>query len=285
MIKSPLRWAGSKANVMSELNKYLRPSERLVDLFVGGGTVFLNTNYTRYTLCDSNFMLMNFYRELTTNTDIFIDHAKFIFNDYGDEASYYAFRNQYRLLCTSLETYGKGDKGAAALLFLYLNRHCYGGVYRCNDKGEFNMAYSKVGKARFPEKELRLFAEKANDTHATFLVGDFRQALSVVTGRLFTQHEALTIYADPPYFPLEGKRNFNKYGGKAFEKADHEELNNILIGTAEYFGTQIVLSNSDTKDTREAYAGFEFYPVETLRKLAPKTREKVKELIGIPLPF
>lgn len=285
MIKSPLRWAGSKANVMPELNKYLKPSERLVDLFVGGGTVFLNTNYTRYTLCDSNFMLMNFYHELTVNTEVYIERAKFLFDNYGDESSYYAYRKEYHRLCASLETSGEGDETAAALLFLYINRHCYGGVYRCNEKGEFNMAYSKVGKARFPEKELRLFAEKANDTHATFLVGDFRQALSVVTGWLFTQHEALTIYADPPYFPLEGKRNFNKYGGKAFEKADHEELNNILIGTAEYFGSQIVLSNSDTKDTREAYAGFEFYPVETLRKLAPKTREKVKELIGIPLPF
>ena len=285
MIKSPLRWAGSKANVMPELDKYLKPSERLVDLFVGGGTVFLNTNYRRYTLCDSNFMLMNFYRELTVNTEVYIERAKFLFDNYGDESSYYAYRKEYRRLCASLETSGEGDETAAALLFLYINRHCYGGVYRCNEKGEFNMAYSKVGKARFPEKELRLFAEKANDTHATFLVGDFRQALSVVTERLFTQHEALTIYADPPYFPLEGKRNFNKYGGKAFEKADHEESNNILIGTAEYFGSQIVLSNSDTKDTREAYAGFEFYPVETLRKLAPKTREKVKELIGIPLPF
>lgn len=285
MIKSPLRWAGSKANVMPELNKYLKPSERLVELFVGGGTVFLNTNYTRYTLCDSNFMLMNFYRELAANAELFIENSKVLFNSYGDESSYYSYRDEYRRLCAVYDRTGTCSKALAALLFFYINRHCYGGVYRCNEKGEFNMAYSKVGRARLPEKELRLFAEKANDTHATFIVGDFREALSIVIGRLFTQHESLTIYADPPYFPMEGKRNFNKYGGKAFEKADHEELNNILIGTAEYFGSQIVLSNSDTKDTREAYTGFEFYPVETLRKLAPKTREKVKELIGIPLPF
>lgn len=206
MIKSPLRWAGSKADVMPELNKYLKPSERLVDLFVGGGTVFLNTGYSSYTLCDSNFMLMNFYRELITNTDIFIERARFTFDNYGDESSYYSFRNEYRRLCASLKTSDEGDKVSAALLFLYLNRHCYGGVYRCNEKGEFNMAYSKVGKAKFPEKELRLFAEKANDTHATFIVGDFREALSIVIGRLFTQHETLTIYADPPIFRRWGGR-------------------------------------------------------------------------------
>ena len=51
-----------------------------------------------------------------------------------------------------------------AAMFIYLNRHGYNGLYRVNQKGEFNVPFGKYAKPYFPEKEMRLFAEKANDT-------------------------------------------------------------------------------------------------------------------------
>ena len=59
---------------------------------------------------------------------------------------------------------GTARKIQWAAMFLYLNKHGYNGLYRVNLKGEFNVPYGKYAAPYFPEKEMRLFAEKANDT-------------------------------------------------------------------------------------------------------------------------
>lgn len=64
MIKSPLKWAGGKTRVLPELLKHLPKADCLIEPFVGSGTVFMNTEYRRYVLCDSNRALINFFRAL-----------------------------------------------------------------------------------------------------------------------------------------------------------------------------------------------------------------------------
>ena len=61
MIKSPLKWAGGKTRVLPELLKHLPKADCLIEPFVGSGTVFMNTEYRRYVLCDSNRALINFF--------------------------------------------------------------------------------------------------------------------------------------------------------------------------------------------------------------------------------
>jgi DNA adenine methylase len=39
---------------MPELLKHLPKADCLIEPFVGSGTVFMNTEYRRYVLCDSN---------------------------------------------------------------------------------------------------------------------------------------------------------------------------------------------------------------------------------------
>ena len=64
MIKSPLKWAGGKTRVLPELLKHLPKADCLIEPFVGSGTVFMNTEYRRYVLCDSNRALINFFLAL-----------------------------------------------------------------------------------------------------------------------------------------------------------------------------------------------------------------------------
>jgi DNA adenine methylase len=54
VIKSPIKWAGGKTRVMPQLLKHLPKADCLIEPFVGSGTVFMNTEYRRYVLCDSN---------------------------------------------------------------------------------------------------------------------------------------------------------------------------------------------------------------------------------------
>ncbi|MFW8062713.1 DNA adenine methylase, partial [Klebsiella pneumoniae] len=64
-----------------------------------------------------------------------------------------------------------------AASFLYLNRHCFNGVYRINQKGEHNVPFGKYAAPYFPADEMRSFAEKANDTKAVFIHSDFRLSI------------------------------------------------------------------------------------------------------------
>ncbi|MUY36952.1 DNA adenine methylase, partial [Shigella flexneri 2a] len=54
MRKPIIKWMGGKTRVLGELQKVLPKRTTFVEPFVGAGSVFLNTNYSRYILSDSN---------------------------------------------------------------------------------------------------------------------------------------------------------------------------------------------------------------------------------------
>jgi hypothetical protein len=91
VIKSPIKWAGGKTRVMPQLLKHLPKADCLIEPFVGSGTVFMNTEYRRYVLCDSNRALINFFRVLTSDTERLIDTAR-MFRDGNNEEQYYKRR-------------------------------------------------------------------------------------------------------------------------------------------------------------------------------------------------
>ncbi len=193
MIKSPIKWAGGKTRVMPELLKHLPKADCLIEPFVGSGTVFMNTEYRRYVLCDSNRALINFFRMLTSNTERLIDTARRMFLDGNNEEQYY----KRRALFNSMQWSDTGKADTALLyaaLFLYLNRHCFNGVYRVNQKGDHNVPFGKYAAPYFPADEMHGFAEKANDTKAIFIDGDFSHVIPDV---MQLTYDAV-IYCDPP---------------------------------------------------------------------------------------
>jgi DNA adenine methylase len=69
MVNSPLIWVGGKSRAMSHVLDALPHGECLVEPFVGSGSVFLNTDYKTYVLCDSNAALINFFSMVKRNTE------------------------------------------------------------------------------------------------------------------------------------------------------------------------------------------------------------------------
>ena len=61
--RSFLKWAGGKYGLSDVINKMLPDGEHLIEPFVGAGSVFLNSNYQRYTLNDINQDLINIYKK------------------------------------------------------------------------------------------------------------------------------------------------------------------------------------------------------------------------------
>ena len=49
-----LKWAGGKYSLVENINAKLPSGNRLIEPFVGAGSVFLNTDFKRYLLNDIN---------------------------------------------------------------------------------------------------------------------------------------------------------------------------------------------------------------------------------------
>ncbi|HID8918109.1 TPA: DNA adenine methylase [Klebsiella michiganensis] len=275
MIRSPIKWAGGKTRVMPELLKHLPKADCLIEPFAGSGTVFMNTEYRRYVLCDSNRPLINFFRVLTSDTERLIDTARGMYLGGNNEERYYKRRS----LFNSMQWSDTGKADAALLyaaLFLYLNRHCFNGVYRVNQIGGYNVPFGRYAAPYFPADEMRRFAEKANDTKAVFIDGDFRHTIPDV---MQLAYDAV-IYCDPPYIPASKTANFTAYG-KPFTLDDHRALVATLLEVNRQHGTRSVISNSDTPETRQIYAPFKLHALSVRRSVSAKSREMAGEVIGV----
>lgn len=273
MIRPFIKWAGGKTRVLPDLLPILPKGDCLIEPFVGGASVFLNTDYRRYVLADINADLINCYHIAATETEALISVAKTLFQHGNSNDEYSVHRRSFNYR----RNRGSGASINLAALFLYLNRHGYNGMCRYNLQGDFNIPYGAYRKPYFPEQEIRLFAEKARDTNAIFVCADFSESLNVHTG------SDTVIYCDPPYLPASETANFTQYHTTAFTPDDHRELVVALFHANRETGAPIVISNSDTPATREIYKGFQFHEISVSRSISAvaASRKKAKEVIAV----
>lgn len=285
MVNSPLIWAGGKSRAMPHVLEALPKGECLVEPFVGSGSVFLNTDYKTYIPCDSNAALMNFYSILKSNTKSLLDVAATLFDGGNNEDAYYKRRNefndfnrgfpQHNKKTSDGKVYYQSELVKFAALFLYLNRHCYNGLYRVNGKNEFNVPFGRRRKPIFPVAEIQHFAKRAYEKGAQFLCADFRYTIPVAS-RIF---ERTVIYCDPPYLPASKTADFTAYG-KPFTVDDHRDLVESLITAHNNEGCLSVFSGSDTPETRKIYYPFTLNSFEIRRSVGAKSRNLAGEVIG-----
>ncbi|WP_373689743.1 Dam family site-specific DNA-(adenine-N6)-methyltransferase [Rheinheimera sp.] len=264
-----LKWAGGKYNLMEAIVGHLPDADVLVEPFVGAGSVFLNTNYSRYLLNDINADLIHLYQFLQQKPQQLITDAKVLFADSNNEKSVFLAMRQ--LFNQTADPYQR------SLLFLFLNRHCYNGLCRYNQSGFFNVPFGKYKKPYFPEAELEAFAEKAK--RATFVCMDYQQ--------LFAQLPAkAVVYCDPPYVPLSKTASFTSYAKNSFNLDDQADLAN-LSEQAQQRGHSVLISNHDTSWTRKIYQGAELHSIQVGRSISQKgsTRGKVAELFALYQAF
>ena len=164
-----LKWAGNKYRIMDEIHEMLpEKGERLIEPFAGSAAVFLNTNFKRYLVTDSNPDLINLFNHLKKEGADFIRYCKRYFSEKNNTADrYYYLRDQFNKTT---------DTRKRSALFIYLNRHGYNGLCRYNSKGGFNVPFGRYKAPYFPQKEMEFFSQKAR--HAIFQVASFEKTLS-----------------------------------------------------------------------------------------------------------
>lgn len=263
MIRSPLKWAGSKARIMDKLRQHLPTGNRLIEPFAGSASVFLNTNYNSYLLADINPDLIRLFNTAKVHPEDLIGTTKLFFKRDNSEERFRVIRNSFNA------TY---NEFCRASMFLYLNRHCYNGLCRYNLSGEFNVPYGKYKAPYFPEKEIRQFAEKARS--AVFLCLDFEETIEMAgTGDV--------IYCDPPYIPASSTANFTKYHTAGFTPDDHSRMI-AALQSAVARGCRVVISNADVAADIYQQAGFTVHHITAPRSLSCKgsERQAVGEIIA-----
>ena len=260
-----LKWAGGKYGLSDVIAKMLPKGDCLIEPFVGAGSVFLNTNYSKYVLNDINQDLINLYKILQSKPDAFIQDAKMLFSIENNQSDiYYQFRKEFN---ESRDSYFR------SLVFLYMNRHGYNGLCRYNKSGGYNVPFGKYKRPYFPEAELNYFADKAQQ--AVFVCEGYRKT--------FTRaNSGDVIYCDPPYVPLSKTASFTSYAGNGFGLDEQADLANAAEDVSNKKSVAVLISNHDTIWTRKIYEhANKTKSIQVARTISQKglSRKKVAELL------
>ena len=258
IVQPLLKWAGNKKRIIHRILPLLPDGDRLIEPFCGSAAVFLNTNYKKNIIADTNYDLINLYLQLQKDPAEFIKYSsKFFVSENNIAENYYKLRVQFN------ET--KDDQLRAAL-FLYINKHCFNGLCRYNKKGGFNVPFGRYKKIFLPEERIIFFAEKAKT--AEFIISDFSKTMK-------SSKKGDVIYCDPPYVPVNDSNSSFKYEKDGFSMEQQSELARLAEETANR-GIPVLISNHYTDFTKEIYKNAELTTLSVQRSISCNAEKRVK---------
>ena len=272
MVEGPIRkpflkWAGAKTRIAKHLRTLLpNQAKRYVEPFLGAGALFLNTNYSSNLLADSNPDLVSVYQILKDRKEAFVATCESLFIPENNRTDrFYALREEFN---------DSDFSERRAVLFIYLNRHCFNGLCRYNKAGKFNTPFGRYVSPYFPRNEMRFCAEKLEA--AEIRLQDFKTTFNQV-------HPGDVVYCDPPYIPLSATANFTDYAMGGFSHADQQELAKRVL-EASQSGAFVMISNHNTPTSRVLYkkaAKIVTLMVSRTISCNGEKREKAEELIAV----
>ncbi|ELA6485432.1 TPA: Dam family site-specific DNA-(adenine-N6)-methyltransferase [Salmonella enterica subsp. diarizonae serovar 61:q,v:z35] len=262
-----LKWAGGKYSLLPELYRLIPAGKRLIEPFVGGGSVFLNSDkHERFLLADVNADLINLYQMLAVVPDSVIGEAIKAFRHLNDVENYTVIREAF-----NAQKLNAPERAAA---FLYLNRHCFNGLMRYNLDGFFNVGWGKYKAPYFPEEEIRAFRKKSRA--CVFMTAGFERTLRLAG-------DGDVVYCDPPYEPIPGTTGFTSYASGGFSWDSQVALAESCVA-AHQRGAKVFISNSTAPRVIELYErhGFTLHRVNARRSISSKgsTRETANDIVA-----
>ena len=257
-----LRWAGGKRWLSRIVGPALK--ERLqgtyFEPFLGAGAMFFSVSPRKALLSDLNSELINAFQVVAKNPDRLIDQIRKI---PVTSESYYQTRSS-----TPQSDFER------AVRFIYLNRTCYGGLYRENKNGEFNTPYGG-GRTPAPLWENGLVSEASKLLSGKFvklIVQDFAESIKLAK-------QGDVIYCDPTYRSVT-RSQFDRYGSILFRWSDQERLA-VKAKNAFHRGALVLISNTYCEEIRQLYEGALFIPFSKPKSIGnrPKNSNNSKEYL------
>ena len=251
-----VKWAGGKKQLLDRLESRMPATyERYYEPFIGGGALFLDVQPELAIINDTNEQLLNVYQQLKIDTEAVINAVNVLDADPCDTARYLAIREKYN---TKIKAHELGAECAA--LMIWINKHCFNGLYRVNSKGLFNVPYNnKSDGVSIDATNLRNIGLYLQSRDIEIRQGDFEDACMDVAPGDF-------VYFDSPYVPISETANFTDYTKDGFSLEDHKRLAALYRKLAAQ-GTKVMLSNHNVPLVHELYIGFTIEEVDVRRAI------------------
>jgi DNA adenine methylase len=235
-----VKWAGGKRQLLTQIRDRMPEKFNLYyEPFVGGGAVTFELMTKEAIINDINESLINAYRQIRNNVEEFISFINRLDGKMPEDGKgyYYSLREHYNQKLIKNEL----DAELAALL-VFINKHCFNGLYRVNGKGLFNVPYNNSRTSSIDEASIREISNYLKKI--TILDGDFEVACENAGEKDF-------IFFDSPYAPLN-PTSFESYTKEGFDVESHNRLAELYDELTER-GCFCMLTNHNTDFIYELY--------------------------------
>ena len=265
-----VKWAGGKSQLLTQIkermpekyNNYFEP-------FVGGGAVTFALLPENALINDINKALINAYRQICNAPEVFLKAIKKLDNEMWEDGKeyYYFLREHYndKLMKTEFDV-------ELAALFVFINKHCFNGLYRVNGKGLFNVPYNNSRRVSVDENLIMEISEYLQSVK--IMDGDFEVACKEAKGGDF-------VFIDSPYAPLN-PTSFESYTKEGFDIESHKRLAK-LFDELTARGCYCMLTNHNTDLINELYGnkGYRIDIVSVKRMINSDASNRVGEEVII----
>lgn len=265
-----VKWAGGKRQLLMQIrdrmpekyNKYYEP-------FVGGGAVLFELLPKKAVINDINRALVNTYKQVCDCPKVFINAVNQLDNEMWEDGKeyYYSLREHYndKLMREEFDV-------ELAALFVFINKHCFNGLYRVNGKGLFNVPYNNSRKQSIDENSIWAISEYLKNV--TIMEGDFQSACENANVGDF-------VFIDSPYAPLN-PTSFESYTKEGFDVESHKRLAELYDELTER-GCYCMLTNHNTELINELYGnkGYRIDVISVKRLINADASKRVGEEVII----
>ena len=259
--KSFLKWVGGKTRLMKKLEEYIPDNyNTYYEPFLGGGSVFFNFTPKNAVISDLNKTLIDTYITIRDDFDELFKHLQDLEKKNTSE-NFYKYREEFNNL-RSDEKKILESKTYISALMIYLNKTGYGGVYRENQKGGFNVPYGNYKNINITDRENLLKVKES--------LNNVNLSCSYYSNILKKAEKGDFIYLDPPYHK-ESKTSFTKYQKGDFDEEEQKKLASFLK-KLDKKGVMFLLSNSNTAFINEIYKDFTIVEVTVGRHINNKNK-------------
>ena len=264
-----VKWAGGKRQLIPQIRERMPEKyNNYYEPFVGGGAVLFELQPANALINDINKALINTYNIICNESDAFLEAVNRLDEEMWEDGKkyYYSVREHYndKLMKSEYDV-------ELAALFVFINKHCFNGLYRVNGKGLFNVPYNNSRRTSADENVIREVSKYLKGVK--IINGDFEEACKDAKKGDF-------VFIDSPYAPLN-PTSFESYTKEGFDIESHKRVAKLydeLTGR----GCYCMLTNHNTELINELYGnkGYKIDVVSVKRMINSDASNRVgKEVI------